>query len=70
MEIVDFRKRTCRSFGYSCGNCPFQKEPYDFVCGVEDDIPFEYVIEDMINVREKELEILRECKKLLVQKVE
>ena len=67
MKTRDFRKRTCRSFGHSCGDCPFQKEPYDIVCGIEDDVPFEYSIEDMIKVREEELKILQECKKILVQ---
>lgn len=63
----DFRKSCCRNFGFSCGGCPFQESPYDIVCGCEDDIPFEKLIEDMCNTREKELEILKECKKLLIQ---
>lgn len=67
--MIDFRKRTCRSFGYSCGDCPFQKEPHSIICCTEDDIPFEYLIEDMIKVREEELKILQECKKILVQEV-
>ena len=68
-KIKDFRKSCCRNFRY-CDDCPFQESPYNIVCGYNDDIPFEQLIEYMISVKEKELEILKECKQLLVQEIE